>query len=80
MRAWLLDAYDGVDKMRLVEVADPKPAAGEVVLRMFVAGLNLADYFSRRESVPGQAEVPAHPRPRWRGEVLALGERVTGSS
>ena len=58
MRAWLLNAYDGVDTMRLAGVPDPKPAAGEVVLRTLFAGLNPADAFLALNQYPAKPKFP----------------------
>ena len=44
MRAWLMETRDGgVGKLRLADVPDPRPGAGEVVLDVHYAGLNPAD-------------------------------------
>ena len=45
MRAWLLDSLGGLDKLNLGDAPDPKPAAGEVVLKLLYAGLNPADRY-----------------------------------
>ncbi len=78
MRAWLLDDYNGVDKMRLVEVDDPRPAAGEVVLRTLFAGLNPADAFLAVNQYPARPTFPHILGRDGAGEVVALGEGVTG--
>jgi NADPH2:quinone reductase len=78
MRAWLLNAYDGVDTMRLAGVPDPKPAAGEVVLRTLFAGLNPADAFLALNQYPAKPKFPHVLGRDGVGEVLELGEGVTG--
>jgi NADPH2:quinone reductase len=78
MRAWLLDSYNGVDNMHLVEVDDPKPAAGEVVLRTLFAGLNPADAFLAVNQYPARPTFPHILGRDGAGEVVALGEGVTG--
>jgi NADPH:quinone reductase-like Zn-dependent oxidoreductase len=45
MKAWIIERLDGIEKARLTEVADPVPAAGEVVLRLTRAALNPADRY-----------------------------------
>ena len=45
MRAWFLDSYNGVDNLRLGDVPDPEPGAGQVSLRVRFAALNPADAF-----------------------------------
>ena len=42
MKAWIIERLEGIEKARLTEVADPVPAAGEVVLRLTRAALNPA--------------------------------------
>jgi len=55
MRAWLMDSYDGIDRLRLGDVPDPKPGTGQVLLKMRYAALNPADIFL------AQAMYPADP-------------------
>src|SRR5580658_5309578 len=38
MRAWLMDSYDGVEKLRLAEVPDPQPGPGQALLKLKFAG------------------------------------------
>jgi NADPH2:quinone reductase len=76
MRAWLLDGYDGVEKLRLAEVADPQPGPGEVLLRVRYAALNPADAFLARGMYPAK---PTFPHVLGRdavGEVVAAGPGV----
>jgi NADPH2:quinone reductase len=76
MRAWLLDGFDGVEKMRLAEAPDPRPGFSEVVLRVRFAALNPADAFLSRGMYPAK---PAFPHILGRdavGEVVAVGEGV----
>lgn len=58
MRAWLMESYDGVDKLRLAEVPAPEPAAGEVQLEMHLAGLNPADAFLAQGQYPAKPTLP----------------------
>ena len=39
MRAWLMDSYQGVEKLRLDVVPDPPPGSGQVVLKILYAAL-----------------------------------------
>ena len=43
MKAWLLDDFSGLTRLRMAEVADPIPAEGEVVIEVEYAALNPAD-------------------------------------
>jgi len=58
MRAWLMDSYDGVEKLRLGEVADPKPGPGEVLLQIRFAALNPADAFLAQAMYPAKPPLP----------------------
>jgi NADPH2:quinone reductase len=58
MRAWLMDGFDGVEKMRIAEVEDPKPGPGEVLLRVRYVGLNPADAFLAKGQYPAKPAMP----------------------
>jgi NADPH2:quinone reductase len=77
MRAWLLESYDGVEKLKLDEVADPKPAPGQVVVRVIYAGLNPADAFLAQAQYPAKPKFPHILGRDGVGEVLAIGEGVS---
>ena len=76
MRAWLMDSYDGVDKLRLGEVADPQPAPGQVVLRMKFAALNPADAFLAQKMYPANPSLPHILGRDGVGDVVAVGAGV----
>jgi NADPH2:quinone reductase len=58
MRAWLMDSYDGIDNLRLDEVADPQPKSGDVLLRVRFAALNPADAFLAQAMYPAKPSLP----------------------
>jgi NADPH2:quinone reductase len=76
MRAWLMDGYDGIEKMRLAEVEDPKPGRGEVLLRVRYAALNPADAFLARGMYPAKPALPHILGRDAVGEVVAAGAGV----
>jgi len=76
MRAWLMDSYDGVEKLRLGEVADPAPGPGQVLLRMRLAGLNPADAFLAKGMYPAKPRLPHILGRDGVGDVLAVGPGV----
>jgi len=76
MRAWLMDGYDGVEKMRLADVPAPQPAAGEVLLKVQYAALNPADAFLARGMYPAKPPLPHILGRDAVGEVLATGAGV----
>lgn len=76
MRAWLMDAYDGVEKMQLREVADPQPGPGQALIRVKFAALNPADAFLARKMYPANPPLPHVLGRDGVGEVLAVGPDV----
>jgi NADPH2:quinone reductase len=80
MRAWLMESYEGVEKLRLAEVADPVAGPGEVVLRNRFAALNPADAFLARGMYPAKPGLPHVLGRDGVGDVLAVGAGVTNIS
>src|ERR1700752_2178816 len=58
MKAWIIERLDGIENARLTEVADPVPAAGEVVLRLTCAALNPADRYLAEGQYPAKPTLP----------------------
>jgi len=76
MKAIRIHEDGGPEVLRLEEVPDPEPAAGEVLVRLRAASLNHLDVWVRKG-------LPSVPKPRilgadGAGVVEALGEGVTG--
>ncbi len=80
MRAWLLDAYDGVEKLRLSEAPDPVPGAGEALIAIRFAALNPADAFLALGQYPARPRLPHVLGRDGVGAVVAIGEGVNGLS
>lgn len=78
MRAWLLDAFDGVAALRLREAPDPTPQAGEVVLRVHYAALNPADRYLAERQYPAKPPLPHVLGRDGLGTVIEVGPHVTG--
>ena len=76
MRAWLMDSYDGVEKLRLGEVADPHPGPGQVLLRVRLAALNPADAFLAQAMYPARPPLPHVLGRDGVGDILAVGPGV----
>jgi NADPH2:quinone reductase len=78
MRAWLLDRFAGVGDLRLGEIPDPTPHAGEVVLRVHHAALNPADRYLAERLYPAKPPLPHVLGRDGMGSVVAVGPSVTG--
>src|SRR2546427_8813086 len=76
MRAWLMNSVEGVDRLRLGEVADPRPGPTEVLLKMRVAALNPADAFLARGMYPAKPPLPHILGRDGVGDVVTVGPDV----
>lgn len=76
MRAWLMDSYEGVERLRLGEVPDPELREGEVLLLMHYAALNPADAFLAQAQYPAKPALPHILGRDGVGEVAAVGPGV----
>ena len=77
MRAWLLDELGGVAALRLGEVSDPTPQAGEIVLRVHYAALNPADRYLAERQYPAKPPLPHTLGRDGLGTVIEIGPGVT---
>src|SRR5579864_2142975 len=77
MRAWLMNSYEGTDKLELSEVGDPEKAPDSVLLKMRFAALNPADAFLARAMYPANPPLPHILGRDGVGEVVAVGPGVT---
>jgi NADPH:quinone reductase len=76
MRAWLMESYDGIEKLRLAEVETPSPGIGEILLKVRFAALNPADAFLAQGMYPAKPDLPHVLGRDGAGDVLALGPGV----
>jgi NADPH2:quinone reductase len=76
MRAWLMDSYEGVEKLRLDEVPDPQPGPGQAAIKMIYAALNPADAFLALGQYPAKPKLPHVLGRDGVGEVVAVGPGV----
>src|SRR6516165_6128751 len=79
MRAWLMDSYEGTEKLRLGEVQDPEPGPGQVLLRVRLAALNPADAFLAQAMYPARPPMPHILGRDGVGDVIAVGSGVDNS-
>jgi NADPH:quinone reductase-like Zn-dependent oxidoreductase len=79
MKAIVLIEYGGVEQLQLREVPDPKPGAGEVVVKLAATSVNPIDYKLRSGAARGRMplELPAILGRDLAGEVVELGSGVS---
>jgi len=76
MKAILVREFGGPDVLKLEEVPTPKPAAGEVLVRIHAAGVNPYDTYMRAGTYPRKPPLPYTPGSDGAGVVEAVGEGV----
>jgi NADPH:quinone reductase len=82
MRAIAVTGFGGPERLALVEVAVPRPAAGEVLVKLEYAGINFIDVYMRSGEY-ARSQTYSTPLPmvlgmEGFGTVSALGEGVEG--
>ena len=79
MKAWQVhELGEPRDVLRLQEVPDLEPAAGRLVVRVRAAAANFPDVLMCRGMYQVKPELPFTPGVELCGEVVALGDGVTG--
>ena len=78
MKAAIIEQHGGPDVLRLGEVPDPEPAAGEVVVDVHAASVNAADWKVRQGPSNPAKRFPYVMGRDFSGVVSALGEGVSG--
>jgi NADPH2:quinone reductase len=77
MKAIRVHEFGGPEVMRLEEVEDPKPGAGQVLVRVGAAGVNPVDTYIRNGAHAVKPKLPYTPGQDAAGTVEAVGEGVT---
>ena len=78
MRAIVLERRGGPEVLRVREVPDPAPGAGEVRVRVDAIGVNFAEVLSRKGLYGWAPAMPYIPGMEATGTVDSLGEGVEG--
>ncbi len=78
MRAIRVEQFGEPDVMRVVEVADPQPGEGEVVVSLHAAGVNPVDAYVRSGKYARLPELPFTPGSDGAGVVKQVGAGVAG--
>jgi len=77
VKAWHITGTEGIPALQLVDLPSPKPAPGEVLLRIHAVSLNYRDYMNVTGIRGVTGPIPRIPCSDGAGEVMALGEGVT---
>jgi NADPH2:quinone reductase len=75
MQAIVVNRHGGPEELRLVELLDPKPVPGQIIVEVAAAGINFRDIYERKGLYP--APLPFRPGLDGAGTVLAVGDGVT---
>jgi NADPH:quinone reductase-like Zn-dependent oxidoreductase len=79
VRQIVTTATGGIEVLKVQEKPDPKPAAGEVVIRVRAAGLNFADILSRQGLYPDSPPKPCVMGYEVSGVIDAVADDVNSS-
>ena len=77
MKAWRFVTGFGLENLECVELPDPRPGPGQVVVRVRACSLNFRDLVVSKGAYGRAVKAPLIPLSDGAGEVLALGEGVT---
>ncbi|WFU13803.1 NADPH:quinone oxidoreductase family protein [Bradyrhizobium sp. CB3481] len=77
MRAILCKAFKGTEALEFTEVAEPHPAANEVLVDVHAASVSYMDYLMSSGGYQMRPALPYVPGTDAAGIVLACGDRVT---
>lgn len=78
MQAIRFDRFGGPEVLESVELPDPRPAPGEVLVHVHAAGVNLSDTLLRENRYAFTPSLPWVPGGEVAGVVEAVGEGVRG--
>lgn len=76
MKAYQIQTDAGIDGLKLVDLPEPKPGVGQIVVRVRATSLNYRDTAVVSGRYPGQT-LPIIPLSDGAGEVVEVGEGVT---
>jgi NADPH2:quinone reductase len=80
VKALLSHAPGGPDTLQLEDVAEPAPGAGELLVRVRACSMNFPDVLIIEDKYQLKPQRPFAPGGEIAGEVMAVGEGVTGWS
>lgn len=77
MRAVVCNAFEGVKALSLADIAEPQPAANEVMIDVHAASVSYMDHLMTCGSYQLRPELPYVPGTDAAGVVVACGDKVT---
>lgn len=77
MRAYQVETPGGIDAIKQIDLPEPQPGAGQVLVRMRAASLNFRDLIITRGGYARNDRCPVIPLSDGAGEVVAVGAEVT---
>jgi len=80
MKAIVVSAYGGPDKLELKEIQDPDPGQGEILLAIKSAGINPVDTYHRSGTMGYAPELPFTPGLDGAGIIIECGKGVNNFS
>ena len=78
MKAIVITRFGGPEVLKVQEVAEPRPQAGEALVQVQAAGVNFADVMMAQGGYPGTPAPPVIAGREFAGVVEGSGERVMG--
>ena len=76
MKAWQIQHRGSLEALQFVDLPEPKPGAGDVLMRVRAVSVNYRDLLATQIERPG-ALTPLIPCSDAAGEIMAVGEGVT---
>jgi NADPH2:quinone reductase len=80
MKAVVCRVLEGPDALVIEEKPSPKPGPGQVLVRVRAASVNFPDYLMTKGLYQLKPDLPFTPGMEAAGDIMALGEGVTGWS
>src|SRR5438552_11770385 len=78
MKAIRVHEFGGPAVLKLEEIPDPKPGAGELLVRVRAAGVNPVDAYMHTGTYARKPPLPYTPGQDGAGEIEAIGAGITG--
>src|SRR5215468_12615783 len=77
MKQMFIVSHGGPEKLQLRESPDPRPAGGEIRIRVKASGVNFADTLARQGLYPDSPKIPCVVGYEVAGTIETLGEGVS---